>query len=591
MVDQSLVSWERGFGQLEVEDATCFEHGAVLLPLGAHNDVPGSSSSDNCNGGNVNRRSTTDCNVNMPPPPWATDIKADTNPPVRLRMQCRDMLCRRSMEVSWQDGMGGLHTWSSWNDPLCSWFECEKLLPATVTHVRVWFQVRTVVRAVSVKAVDRSLGCRWVENTQGGQGYPAEVFAFRTGFGTEVDPIDAIFELRGPALHCHVWRAWNVGMADDTHEAWECWDEDSSRPSRQPQPKVLQAADKVAAPGAGAGDPVIYFAHATLRLVAAARALLDIKTASISELEELDRSLSSQWVAVNSVNTLSAGLGVAAAVSLLVAPPAGMTAVGVALGLGSAVTGGGASAGDAVVDHSNLRDLRHKLQLHSWNEFAVLDLEQEWIWARRGISQQVVGCSSSLCPEDSPQEETEGRRDSRDLASHGAQFGASVAKVLADMPDTSSSSSIARAAAGASDVATPVAAKVLGVTGAAVSVGVAVHGWASTKSIQATVRLKIKELHTSVLRTQRWLASLGQLECSACRCCINLSSEASSCQGARHYFHAHCLRKPRASQAADEGNIEGRVEEGTSTICPLCDQPLQQTCVLEELLAAGSLDS
>merc|ERR1719361_2099816 len=104
MVDQSLVSWERGFGQLEVEDATCFEHSAVLLPLGAHNDVSGSSNSNtSCNGGTPSRRSTTACNMKMPPPPWATDIKADTDPPIRLRMQCRDMLCRRSMEVNWQD--------------------------------------------------------------------------------------------------------------------------------------------------------------------------------------------------------------------------------------------------------------------------------------------------------------------------------------------------------------------------------------------------------------------------------------------------------------------------------------------------------
>jgi len=589
MVDQSLVSWERGFGQLEVEDAACFEHGDMLLPLGAIIDVSGSSSSGTCcNGGTSSRLSTTASNMNMPPPPWATEIKADTDPPVRLRMQCRDMLCRRSMEVNWHDGAGGLHTWSSWDDPLCSWFECEKLLPSTATHVKVWFQVRTVVRAIPVEAVNRSLGCCWVAGSQEGQGHTAEVFAFRTAFGTETDPVNAMFELRGPALHCHVWRAWNAGVTEDAHQAWECWEDDSSRPLRQPQPKVLQAADKVAAHGAGAGDPVIYFAHATLRLVAAARALLDIKMVSISDLEDLDRSLSSQWVAVNSVNTLSAGLGVAAAVSLWIAPPAGMTAVGVYLGLGSAVTGGSAGAGDAVVDHSNLRDLRHKLQMHSWNEFAVLDLEQEWLWARRGISQQVGACSSVLCPGDSTQEDI---RDLRDLAAHGAQLGASVAKILADFPDTSGTSSIARAAAGASDVAAPMAAKVLGVTGAVVSVGIAVHGWSSTKSIQATVRQKVKELRTSVLRTQRWLASLGQLECSACRCCINLSSEASSCQGARHYFHAHCLPKPCASHVANEGSAEGGGGEDTSFICPLCDCPLQQTGVLEELLAAGSLDS
>merc|ERR1719336_3649182 len=113
--------------------------------------------------------------------------------------------------------------------------------------------------------------------------------------------------------------------------------------------------------------------------------------------------------------------------------------------------------------------------MHSWNEFAVLDLEQEWLWARRSMSQQVVAGSSLLRPGNSMQEDTEGRRDSRDLAAHGAQFGAST-------------SSIARAAVGASDVAAPVAARILGVTGAVVSVGVAVHGWSSTKSIQATVR-------------------------------------------------------------------------------------------------------
>lgn len=472
------------------------------------------------------------------------------------------------MEIQWKDGSGVLHSWSSWDDPLCGWFEAEKLLPSSTTDISVHFMVHTIVKNFPVCQVDRRQSCTWVRSTGPGKD-ASEVVQFRTSFGAETAGVDAMFELAGPAMHCYVFRAWNAGRDDEAPDAWEHWEDVASRPCKEAQPVVLRAADEVAAPAAGAGDPVLYCANTTLRLVAAARTLQEIRKETLSGLQELDRSLYSQWVAVNSANTMSAGLGVAASVSLFIAPP-----VSIVLGLASAVVGGGTSTADALVDLSKHCGLRRQLSTDSWNEFAVGELEREWLWSRQSMAHSR---RITLLDQQQP-----GGGSVSELATYGAQFGAAVAMVLTEVvEDASGAASVARAAsaANAATIAAPAAAKVLGVAGAAVSVGVAIHGWTTTKSIQATVTRKIEELRSSVLRTQRWLAALGQLECVICRCCISLSNEASSCQGSCHYFHTRCLQT-RSSQ----GNASGQ-----DVMCPLCNDPISQEGVLEDLLAAGSL--
>ena len=81
----------------------------------------------------------------------------------------------------------------------------------------------------------------------------------------------------------------------------------------------------------------------------------------------MDQRFTTQWAAVNSTNTLSAGLAVAGAAALFVAPP-----VGIGLGIGSAVSGGAASAGDAAADSYLLAELRRIVQRALYEEFSDL---------------------------------------------------------------------------------------------------------------------------------------------------------------------------------------------------------------------------
>ena len=79
-----------------------------------------------------------------------------TPPPVRIRMISSDVLCMRSMEVEWENGTGERQSWSSWADWLSTWHEAEKLLPCTVTDIRIRFNVRTPGGPINVCKVDRS---------------------------------------------------------------------------------------------------------------------------------------------------------------------------------------------------------------------------------------------------------------------------------------------------------------------------------------------------------------------------------------------------------------------------------------------------
>lgn len=494
----------------------------------------------------------------LPLPPWAVDMPAVTAPPLRLRMVSRDMLVRRSMELQWDDAAGETHAWSSWTDALCGWFEAEKLLPSSATNIKVRFTVHTVVTSFPVCRVDRRNGCAW------DTARPPEEICFRSpsAFGSESAGVDAMFELAGPVTGCFVRRAWNAGRNEGVEpEAWECWGDDASRPVRQPQPAVLQAADAAAPPGAHAGNAVKYCASATLRLIAAVKALVDIRCEVLSELKALDQQLTNQWVAVNSANTVSAGLGIAAAVALLAVSTGGMSLL-----VGSAVTGAGAGTADIMADRHRLSDLRTQICQDAWNAFAVAELEREWCWARRraaeALSSKVESAASMAALAGKEDFDGATATEMAILAAYGAQFGATVTRVIVEALEEGAQAATVATRAASSTAC--YAACALGLAAAAVSTGVALHGWTTTKSLKTKVNTLQEDLTSSMLGCVRWLSAMNQLECGICRYAINLSHEAGCCSPRCHFFHARCIQMWREEcRARSAGGASPQLPAGS----------------------------
>jgi len=493
-----------------------------------------------------------------------------TKPPIRLRMKSCDQFAQRSMEVEWEHGTAERQRWSSYNDPLCGWFEAERVLPASVTNVSVWFRTHAVVKSIDVSEVDRHDSCRWVTDEHGDR--IPEVFTFSSADSDSAPALDITFELRGLPGDCHIWRAWNSARESwESPEPWESWDDEDSRPIRAQPLEVLQMADTVelsaqTAPGvAEDGDPFHDCDRAARRLVAAAKTLQELRRQTLAHLRDLDQQLTGQWLAVNSTNTVGAGLAVASAVSFFVAPP-----VGIGLGLASAAAGGAATAGDAVADHLAVAELRRYLCDDEMSAFAVMDLQRDWMQARDRAGAALTASGKSS--------EAINFEELGHYGRHALQVGLAVAEfaVVASEPAAAATALTAQGLSVGARVA-PVATKVLGIAGAVVSTGVAVHGWATTKTVQATARQKYQEISSSMLGTQRWLAAMLELECPICLGGIDLSEEARCCRDSWHFSHRRCI-----DQWAEECRSGGR-----ETTCPLCCGPLAPDAgILEDLILA-----
>eukprot|EP00929_Paragymnodinium_shiwhaense_P082721 TRINITY_DN43734_c0_g2_i1.p1 TRINITY_DN43734_c0_g2~~TRINITY_DN43734_c0_g2_i1.p1 ORF type:complete len:621 (+),score=143.63 TRINITY_DN43734_c0_g2_i1:74-1936(+) len=604
-LDDTLTSWELGVPAGDHGGAPFDAAAWCILPRGS----PGGASS-----------STTP----FPVPPWAMEDRQESRPPVRLRMQSSDMLCRRSMEVSWKTKAGGERqrwSWSSADDPLCSFFEAEKLLPSSAFDIRVAFQVRTVVATWDVGKVDRRADCRWCppsDEAASSKSVSLEVITFREHDSSQEDPVDAMFELRGPSTHCYVWRAWNSGRSLQTGpELWEHWEDIESRPELEQRPAVLVKADEIARPAEGSEDPMEYCSYATRRLAAAVRTLIDIRRSTLKALEQVDASLTGQWMAVNSANTVSAALGVAGVLPLL--------ATGVMsapLLLGSALVGGSAVAGDVLADHLQLRELRKQLGADAWNTFATAELEEEWLRARSRAAEACTAAadrSAGVSEGPPPPRATDGgaatsvvgaaeAADNTVTVSNCSTVAARLMACAAKDVSRPAAAATAGATAGAADAAASasssgvvvassasgvLAARALGIFGAAVSTGVAVHGWSTTKGLQKQVRKQSVMLTKTLAQALHWLSSMGQLNCDICRQRIILAHDAARCEDSWHCFHEPCFRRwvhKQQAQGEDESPAEGCVplclhRAPDNQHCPHCKSHMKSEIdVLAELL-------
>jgi len=433
------------------------------------------------------------------------------------------------MRLQWNDDRGRAHQWDSWKDALCSCYEAVKFIPANSMDVRVSF--RTMPGKHQARKVDRHRGCEWVVPES------MEVISLRSPErcpqGVQ-EGIDAVFELRGPLLHCYLSRARNL-RNEGILAAWEFW---PSCPLQSlPLPSTLEHADEAApwpGPRSSEGSQVLQVTHAMARLRAAAQAMLRVRQRTCEALRKLDKQLSKQWYRVNSTNSVSAGLAVASFATLFTVPP-----MGVALGIGSAAMGASAIGGDMVGDHNCGDQFAHAVQQDSYEQlgFEAVESELENVLELALSAVQVALVS--------------GTQNGRAMALGGQT--ASLA-VLAVKGGVRAGRAVALTRAGQGISA---AGKVLGGVGAGLAVGVAVHGWSTLKPNQKMVRDKLEE----VQRSTGYLTGLAQQVTGALQCPICLSpldDEGGSIRRCDqfHCFHGDCVRELRS--------------DGDSNACPLC---------------------
>mmetsp|Transcript_62495 Transcript_62495/g.116157 ORF Transcript_62495/g.116157 Transcript_62495/m.116157 type:complete len:608 (-) Transcript_62495:41-1864(-) len=500
------------------------------------------------------------------PQAWGDSAAGSSSkPPMRFRMCSSDYLAHRSMELEWDNGSGERQRWSSYMDPLSGWWEAEKVLPASATNVCVRFNVHILTNSYRLPKYDRRRRCRSPKRVDSEEPEMEEIW-FLGGRGPDTGAVDATFELQGLPSECNVWRAWNAARGRNTPAAeWEAWEDEQTKPKARSSLLVLEAADAACMPcqNLATNEPLQHCATTTKRLVAAVKALQSVRRDVLSQLRSLDDRMTGQWAAVNSTNTLSAGLAVAGAAALFVAPP-----VGIGLGIGSAVSGGAASAGDAAADSIVVAELRKCLVVADMSSFAVAELQQDWLQAR----DRAEGALRAA-------EQNGDWFKLKELGlytSQGMQVGVAIAHTAVNIADQVVLGGTAAAETASIGVrAMPVAAKALGVVGAVISTGVAVHGWVSTKSLQETCRSRMDEAEQSMISTQRWLAAMSELECPICLGGVELQEEARCCSQSWHYAHAKCLADwERECEAARR-----------CPTCPLCCGPLSsKSGVLEELI-------
>mmetsp|Transcript_18288 Transcript_18288/g.42668 ORF Transcript_18288/g.42668 Transcript_18288/m.42668 type:complete len:1184 (+) Transcript_18288:54-3605(+) len=480
-------------------------------------------------------------------------------PPVRLRMASADNYSARSMIVEWVEGVdGGSMRWNSSEDPLQNgWFEVEKLLPPHVRDIRVMFQVKGPGKRWDIGRVDRHRHCAWVPGEK-------EEIRLRSG-DNAAEPVDAVFELKGPPHRCFVHRAWNA--AAELHDEWECWiDDDESRPPREDVPQTLRAADLVVPPQE-CDTLEVYFSLLTKRLCVAAAELITVHRETLLALIGLDGSCTNQWLSTNVGTTASAGLMVAAVPMTFVLPPVGLT-----LAVAGGVAGGAAMGSGSIQERWTLQRLRTQLSRDAWNSFVVGSVLASWIEAGKALSKRTIESGDDLDLRHG------GLEAGKDARAKGAAVAITTGAVGTD---TALRTGVIAAASLGDEAA--IILPVLGpaglIVGAVLTTGIALHGWTQRRFSQQEVRTKLDELRSKILFFQCLLARLGRLDCSACKNQIQDDQQIRRCTKLLHCFHASCCIE---ASEKHEDDAEKKREEGE--LCPKCGFALDALpCTLQDI--------
>lgn len=462
-----------------------------------------------------------------------------TQPPVRLRLASRDILCMRSMEVTYQDGTGIRKRWSSWKDVDSGYYEAVKLLPPTVTDIVVTFQVHGPGGPWNVCRVDRNERHCWLYYDE--KHHAIESVLFR-GEDNLHEEVDAVFELAGPMHGCYVYRAWNAGVGDEIslHDSsWEWWDDLRLRPRKEERAGVLEAADASAPVAISLGDPTTFLICTQKRMCGAARELVECHRRTLGALKTLDKRFNRQWVGVNVANTATAGMGIASAVLLFVVPPVGI-GLGITAGLAGSITYGG----DVAAERMHMNNARAQLLRDAWNACIVTQLIEQWMQAR-----EVVGAVYGPVSGGMPGEVSEAAilRDSQGSSAIGQVMDHSLtAGAVAD----STGIAVTRLGtlASGTSAAAAAATHALGIAGALIQTGFAIRGWASTKTGQTNLRANIEIVRLRILQLHFLLAAVDRVECPWCADNVTLADDVMFCKQSLHCYHSQCALKLQEAQ-------------------------------------------
>lgn len=240
---------------------------------------------------------------------------APTQSPVRLCMFSeREMV---SMEVRWCDTSSAKQRWSSEEDNFCTPYEAEKILPSCATNISVEFFVCSDGSKTPVykkgTAVKESLIEPVVERIELRLN-PSKIVANDRGASNN---IDAIFTLDGCGYDCHVKSAWNRAGEP---RSWEIYDDKSERPDPALPLLTLIAADNVPAPPLEFMNAASGVVLATNRLVAALKALQEVRRVGLKQFQDIDQGFDLQWWLVNIGNTCSLASDTASALTAVCSP-------------------------------------------------------------------------------------------------------------------------------------------------------------------------------------------------------------------------------------------------------------------------------
>jgi len=241
------------------------------------------------------------------------------------------------------------------------------------------------------------------------------------------------------------------------------------------------------------------------------RELLQLRRSLLEWLEDLDSSLTVQWAGVNTAKTTSAGLAVAAAVTIFFAPP-----VGIGLGIASAGAGVATTVGDWIANKVKDGNFKEKMAEDSMKaqEFSKLAEELKAITKQLALKYKVpepdlLGVVIAIVKELAKHglDVTKVTFNTFDLCANLSKAGKVVVEGGGRASITVMEGAYDMAKAGratgdglkaGAEVTASAAAKTLSVLGAVVSVGDAVYSWITTSPTQQSVRKAIEAVRESI---------------------------------------------------------------------------------------------
>lgn len=247
------------------------------------------------------------------------------------------------------------------------------------------------------------------------------------------------------------------------------------------------------------------------RLDQCGRDLLNLRRRTLKWLEDLDYGLTVQWAGVGTAKSVSAALGIAAAVTIFLVPP-----VGIGLGIGSAASGVATTVGDVIankVKGDSFRDEmakdREQAQRYSTNATKLRELlkrlADKYKVPETDVLQVVVAITRDLTK--SGVDITKATFNTVELCTNLAKAGKVVTETggrasIGVMEGAFDAAKAGRATGDGlkvgAELTASVAAKTLAIAGAVLAVADAVYSWVTTSPTQATVRKAIEAMRESI---------------------------------------------------------------------------------------------